>query len=358
MNNKVYVAIMAGGVGSRFWPYSRNNNPKQFLDVLGIGKTLLQLTYHRFKDICPPENIYIVSNSDYNNLIKEQLPELNDEQVLLEPNRRNTAPCIAYAAYKIHKKDPEACLVVTPADHTILMEDLFTEAINTGIEVALESDKLITLGIQPNRPETGYGYIQFHAEQKEPVKKVKTFTEKPDLELAEKFVESGEFVWNSGIFIWRTDTIIKAFEKYLPEIADTFNDITPYYYTKEEDQRIEDAYAITKGISIDYGIMEKADNVYVVLGKFGWSDLGSWNAMHEIRDKDPDLNVIDGNIMLYDAKNCIIKGDNKRLIVVQGLDGYLVADCDDVLLICRKDEEKLFRSFVTDVRNRKGEKYI
>lgn len=358
MNDKVYVVIMAGGVGSRFWPYSRNNNPKQFLDVLGIGKTLLQLTYHRFNGICPPENVYIVSNSDYAQLIKEQLPDLSDDQILLEPSRRNTAPCIAYASYKIKKKDPDACLIVTPADHTILMEDLFKNAIQEAIGAAQHSDNLITLGIEPNRPETGYGYIQFHTEGNGNVKKVKTFTEKPQLELAQKFVESGEFLWNSGIFIWNVNTIISAFEKFLPEIADMFNDLSEFYYTEQEAQRIQHAYSITKGISIDYGVMEKADNVYVVPGKFGWSDLGSWNALHEIRDKDPSSNVIDGNVLLYNTKNCMIKGEENRLIVVQGLDGYLVADCGDVLLICHKDDDKLFRSFVTDVRNHKGDKFV
>jgi len=358
MNNNNYVVIMAGGIGSRFWPYSRNSYPKQFLDVLGLGKSLIQFTFHRFRKVAPVENIYIVSNERYKDLIKEQLPEIGDQQILLEPERRNTAPCIAYASYKIFQENKEANIVVTPADHAIFMEDVFVDTVKTALDATGNSDKLVTIGIKPNRPETGYGYIQYLSETDSPVKKVKTFTEKPQLELAQKFLESGDFVWNAGIFIWKASSIIKAFETHMPELAELFNQISGHYYTDEEQQKVNDAYAITKSISIDYGVMEKADNVYVVEGNFGWSDLGSWNSLHEIRDKDQSGNVIDANAIPYEISDCLVMGKKNKLVVVQGLEGYLVADSDDVLLICKKDDEKLFRNFVNDVKNEKGEEYI
>ncbi len=359
MDGSNYVIIMAGGIGSRFWPYSRNNYPKQFLDVMGVGRSLLQLTFDRFTKICSKENIYIVSNEKYSDLIREQLPGLADYQILLEPDRRNTAPCIAYAAYKIAQRDPKANMVVTPADHVIFKEDVFEDTINQALAESQKSDKLITIGIKPTRPETGYGYIQYIHESDSIIKKVKTFTEKPQLELAKTFLESGDFVWNAGIFIWRADTIIRSFEKYLPDIAELFSSMSEAYFSDREKSSIENAYAVTKSISIDYGVMEKADNVYVVEGNFGWSDLGSWGSLHDIREKnDGDNNVIDGNVLTYDSKNCLVMGEKERLVVIQGLDGYLVADCEDVLLICKKDDEKQFRSFVNDVKNEKGEKYV
>lgn len=358
MNGNNYVVIMAGGIGSRFWPYSRNDYPKQFLDVMGVGRSLLQLTFDRFSKICSKENIYIVSNEKYAGLIKEQIPGLADYQILLEPDRRNTAPCIAYAAYKIAQRDPKANMVVTPADHAIFMEDVFQETIHSALEASKNSDKLITIGIKPTRPETGYGYIQYIHDEQDIVKKVKTFTEKPQMELARKFLESGDFVWNAGIFIWRADTIIRSFEKHLPDVAELFSSMSDAYFSGKEKERIENAYSVTKSISIDYGVMEKADNVYVVEGNFGWSDLGSWDSLHEIRNKNGDQNVIDANAIIYDSSNCLVMGGKEKLIVIQGLEGYLVADCEDVLLICKKDDEKKFRSFVNDVKNEKGEKFI
>ena len=243
---------MAGGIGSRFWPYSRYAFPKQFLDVLGVGKTLVQLTYNRFATICPKENIYIVSNDRYEGLIHEQLPELEDFQILLEPDRRNTAPCIAYASYKIKEKNPDAVLVVTPSDQAVFKEDAFVKVVNTAIAAA-DDQKLLTIGIKPTRPETGYGYIQFHEETEGEVKKVKTFTEKPDLELAQTFFESGEFVWNAGIFIWKASAIIKAFEEHLPDIAETFSGLHDAYYTENEASKIEWAYARPKGYPLTSG---------------------------------------------------------------------------------------------------------
>lgn len=359
MNQNWYVVIMAGGIGSRFWPYSRNNYPKQFLDVLNTGQSLLQMTVARFKSICPPENIYIVTNKDYEGLVAAQLPELHADQILSEPVKRNTAPCVAFAAYKIRRKNPDATMVVAPSDHAIFHETEFVRSIEKALHAAEQGNKLITLGIKPNRPETGYGYIQYIEDAEAKMKKVKTFTEKPQLELARKFIESGDFVWNAGIFIWRAKDIIEAFEKYLPEQAEIFEEGKDVYYTPDEESFIRKAYSQCRNISIDYGIMEKADNVYVLLADFGWSDLGSWNSLHEIHEKkDKDNNVIDGNVLLFDSKECMLKGDDDRLIVVQGLEGYLVAQCDDVTLICKKDDEQRFREYVSEVKSKKGDKFL
>jgi mannose-1-phosphate guanylyltransferase len=358
MNKHFYVVIMAGGIGSRFWPYSRNDHPKQFLDVLGTGSSLLQLTYQRFLNVCPAENIYIVTSQDYYKLVKDQLPDMTDDQILLEPARKNTAPCIAYASYKIAKRDPKATMVVTPSDHAILKEKIFIEAVNKSLKYAFENDILITLGIEPNRPETGYGYIQYHIDNGSDFKKVKTFTEKPQIDLAKKFIESGEFVWNAGIFIWNVSSIIKAFQNFLPEISESFESISDSYYTTKEKKAIQRAYSHFKIISIDYGVMEKADNVYVILGDFGWSDLGSWGSLHDIKDKDGNNNVIEANVLLYDTHDSIFLGDEKKLIVVQGLQDYLIADTRDVLLICKKDIESEMRGIIKDVKSKKGEDYI
>jgi mannose-1-phosphate guanylyltransferase len=357
MEKKVFVIIMAGGIGKRFWPYSRYSYPKQFLDVLGTGRSLLQMTFERFENICPRENIYIVSNDRYEHLINEQLPGLDKHQILLEPDRRNTGPCIAYASFKIAKKVPDARLIVTPADHAVFKEAEFVDTIRKGLNAIDGQDKLITIGIKPTRPETGYGYIQFHTSDDE-VKKVKTFTEKPQQELAQKFYESGDFLWNAGIFIWSEKAITDAFKAYLPEIAETFSSMSDDYYTDREERAIEWAYAHTKAISIDYGVMEKAENVFVVPGDFGWSDLGSWASLHEIRDKDENHNVIDGKALVYNSEDCILHTPKEKLVVIQDLEGYLVADCDDVLLICKKDDEKQFRSYVNDVKNTMGDKYL
>ena len=291
-NKDVYVVIMAGGIGSRFWPYSRNNHPKQFLDILGVGSSLLQMTYQRFAKICPVENIYIVTNSDYESLVKEQLPEIDDEQLLLEPQRRNTAPCIALSSDKILRKNPDAKIIVSPSDHAIFKDDLFYSSLNDALEAVEDGDKLVTIGIKPHRPETGYGYIQYHTDEQAAIKKVKTFTEKPQLDLAQKFFESGEFVWNSGIFIWHVKAITKAFEEFLPEVSEIFQEGQKHFFTPKETSFIKNAYSQCKNISIDYAIMEKAANVYVVLGNFGWSDLGSWGSLFEMREKDKLLACI------------------------------------------------------------------
>ena len=352
-----YLVIMAGGIGSRFWPYSRNNRPKQFLDILGTGRSLLQMTYDRFLPLIEKEKIYIVTNETYAEQVKLQLPELGDDQVLREPMRRNTAPCVAYASYKIAQKDPNAVITVAPADHVIFNEDAFRSVINVAMEGASAQDKLITIGLKPNRPETGFGYIQYHQSTDE-VKKVKTFTEKPERSLAAKFIESGDFVWNSGIFVWSVKAIKAAFEESLPEMAEVFEEMNDVFYTEKENQVLQTTYAQCGSISIDYGIMEKAENVYVVLGEFGWSDLGSWNSLHELSDKQEDNNVVQANALLYETTDSIVKGPKDKLIIAHGLEGYLVAECDNVLLICKKDLEAKFRDFVADVKDQKGAEFL
>jgi mannose-1-phosphate guanylyltransferase len=351
-----YLIIMAGGAGTRFWPFSRNNNPKQFHDVLGIGKTLLQQSAHRFKNICPLENIYVVTSRQYVDLVKEQLPFLADSQILAEPTRRNTAPCIAYACYKIGIINDKANIIISPADHIILNEKEFENRINLCIDEAASTSHLVTLGITPTRPDTGYGYIKFQNSDDE-VKKVEQFLEKPDLQKAISFVESGEFVWNAGIFIWSLPTFKSSFEKLMPEMADQFQLGSPHYFMDTETEFINSLYANCKSISIDYALMEKAENVYVVLADVGWSDLGTWKSLHEVSDKDIYNNVTDGQIEIYDTRNSIIKTPKDKLVVVQGLDGYIVAEHDNVLMICKKEEEQSVKNFVEMAKSR-GEKYV
>ncbi|MFD2516164.1 mannose-1-phosphate guanylyltransferase [Pontibacter locisalis] len=358
MDKNTYVVIMAGGIGSRFWPFSRTNYPKQFHDVLGIGESMLQMTAKRFENICPPENIYIVTNKDYKELVKQQLPFLDDNQILLEPIGRNTAPCIAYASYKIAQLNPDANLVVTPSDHVVLKQEVFTEVIQEAVAAADKDDVLITLGITPSRPDTGYGYIQYINDEAQHIKKVKTFTEKPNLELAQMFLESGDFVWNSGIFIWSVKSILNAFRQQLPEISEIFEEGASSLNTPSEQNFITRAYSHCRNVSIDYGIMEKVDNVYVLLADIGWSDLGTWNSLYTINDKDDNGNVIDGQVMLYDTKDCIVKTPKERLVVLQGLEDYIVAEYDNVLMICKKSEEQKVKEFMADAKSKKGPEYI
>jgi mannose-1-phosphate guanylyltransferase len=351
MNKNLHVVLMAGGVGTRFWPYSRNTKPKQFLDVLGTGKSLLQSTYDRYLAICQPENIWIVTHEEHAELVKEQLAIKDSDRVLAEPMRKNTAACIAYAANKIFLKDPHAVMIVSPTDHLILSEKEFIQTIQKAVDHAQSQDKLITLGIKPTRPETGYGYIQF-LESKSNLKKVKTFTEKPAIALAKTFVESGDFVWNSGVFVWGVKAILDAFQKYLPEMSEAFEEIRPQLFTAQEKNMIAQIYSQTKNISIDYGVMEKADNVYVSLGNFTWSDLGSWASLHEVSAKDSNNNVVNANALVYDSRNSVIKGPADRLVVVQGLNGYLVGVFDNVVIICEKDKEEMFRRYVNDLKGK------
>ena len=361
--NNTYCVIMAGGIGSRFWPLSKCNMPKQFLDIIGTGRTFIQQTYDRFTKICPDENFFVVTSVDYKELVMKQLPELKESQILLEPLRRNTAPCIAYASYKIQKINPNANIIVAPSDHHIQQEDAFLEEIRKGLEFVSKNDALLTLGIQPNRPETGYGYIQIESNKAigavENLHKVKTFTEKPDIELAKIFIESGEFFWNSGIFIWSLPAIMKAFHKYLNSVSELFEKGNKLYGTSDEIPFLNKTYSECQNISIDYGIMEKATNVYVLCSDFGWSDLGTWGSLYENSNKDKQGNVVAGkNVMLYGAKDCIVNMPNEKLVVLHGLEGYIVVESEETLLICRKEDEQQIRQFVNDVRMNKGEQYV
>lgn len=361
--NNTYCVIMAGGIGSRFWPLSKTNMPKQFLDILGTGRTFIQQTYDRFKRICPDENFYVVTSSDYKDLVMQQLPELRTDQVLLEPLRRNTAPCIAYASYKILTINPYANIIVAPSDHHIQDEDKFLEQVNKGLKFVTKNDALLTLGIPPSRPETGYGYIQIESkvaeEETETLYKVKTFTEKPNLELAKIFLESGEFFWNSGIFIWSLSSILKAFDTHLSTVSELFKKGYKLYGTADEVPFLNKTYSECQNISIDYGIMEKASNVYVLCSDFGWSDLGTWGSLYESSNKDDHENVVSGqNVMLYNSTNCIVNIPNNKLVVLHGLDGYIVVESEGILLVCKKEEEQQIRQFVNDVRMNKGEEFV
>lgn len=347
--DNTYVVIMAGGVGTRFWPFSRTNFPKQFHDVLGTGQTLLQQTAKRFTDICPESNIYIVTSGEYAELVAEQLPFLTPNQILLEPNRRNTAPCAAYACFKIASQNPDANIVVAPADHIIMESNIFQDTIRIALGATRMEDILVTLGIQPNRPDTGYGYIQY-VPDKRIVKKVKTFTEKPHKELAVQFIESGEFVWNAGIFIWNARAFKAALKKTMPDTYELFEEGNKHYYQETENAFVARSYTRCKSVSIDNGIMEKADNVYVILSDFGWSDLGTWKSLYEVSEKDENENVKTGTLLLRDTKNCIIKTPEDKLVVINGLEGFIVAEYDNVLLICKKDDEQKVKDFVAEAK--------
>ncbi len=358
-----YCVIMAGGVGARFWPMSTTNRPKQFIDILGVGKTLIQMTFDRFAKICPPENIYIVTNEIYREQVMQQLPLIAETQVLCEPARRNTAPCIAYANHVIKQRNPDAVIVVAPSDHVILNEVVFTENVLEAMKAAKEQPWLITLGIVPSRPDTGYGYIQYLdgnvLDDSPALRKVKTFTEKPNYDIAVSFLESGDFLWNAGIFIWSLKSISKAFDRYLPEVDDLFKEGAGKYSTPLEADFIKQTYAVCRNISIDYGVMEKADNVYVMSVDFGWSDLGTWGSLYETRPKDSHNNsVIGNNVLTYESTGCVVNMPKDKLVVLQGLTDYIVVEEDNALLICRKQDEQQIRQFVNDIKVEKGEKYI
>ncbi|WP_372775019.1 mannose-1-phosphate guanylyltransferase [Mangrovibacterium sp.] len=357
-----YCVIMAGGIGSRFWPLSKSSMPKQFLDILGTGRTFIQMTFDRFRHICPVENFIIVTNLDYKQLVLEQLPEITESQILLEPIRRNTAPCVAYASNRIKAMNPDAMMIVTPSDHLIVNEIEFQKQLQSGLRFASEQDALLTLGIPPSRPETGFGYIQIE----DPIDnglghlyKVKTFTEKPNLEMARIFLESGEFYWNSGIFIWSLKSICAAFEKHLPEVHELFKRGENRYGTEDEIFFINKTYSECQNISIDYGIMEKADNVYVLCADFGWSDVGTWGALYAQQEKNEHSNVVVGDsTFLYDTKNSIVNIPHDKIAILEGLDGYIVVETEGILLVCRKDHEQHIRQFVNDVHLQKGNKYV
>ncbi len=357
INNNNYCIIMAGGIGARFWPMSKTSKPKQFIDILGTGKTLIQQTFDRFLTLCPKENILIVTNQIYKELVIEQLG-IAENQVLCEPCRRNTAPCIAYACHKIATQNPDANIVVAPSDHIILKEEEFTRIIAAAFEATKENDWLVTLGIKPSRPDTGYGYIQY-LEGEDTLKKVKNFTEKPNLEKAKEFIASGDFLWNAGIFVWSLKSIIKALETHLPNVNSIFKAGADKYNTSDEQDFVNDAFISCENISIDYGVMEKSTNVYVMPSDFGWSDLGTWGSLYSIREKDENQNTIVGNnVMTYDSKNCIVNMPDGKLAVLQGLDDYIIVEDDGVLLVCKKQDEQMIRQFVDDVGDKKGKEYI
>lgn len=349
---------MAGGIGSRFWPMSREEFPKQFHDVLGTGKTLIQQTYDRFRNLCLPENVLVVTNEIYKDLVLEQLPDLQPKQVLCEPMRRNTAPCTAYASYWINKFNPEANIIVAPSDHLILQEEQFVQTLQTAIDKAASGDYLVTLGIKPSRPDTGYGYIQFTDKSKgdpKEVRKVKTFTEKPSHDMAMKFVKSGEFYWNSGIFIWNVKSILHAFESHLPDMHQLFEQGENAYGTSAEATFIKDTYEVCTNISLDYGIMEKANNTFVVLSDFGWSDLGTWGSLFTHLPKDEKQNAVVGDqVLLYDSMKNIVHMPRDKRVVLQGLNGYIVVESGDTLLVCKKEDEQKIRDFVNDISLGKG----
>lgn len=356
-----YVIIMAGGIGSRFWPVSRTSHPKQFIDILGTGKTLIQNTYDRFLKVVPKENIFIVTNDHYVELVKQQLPDLNEQQILGEPTMRNTAPCIAYGCHKIYQINPNASIVIAPSDHLILDTESFVTCINKSLETAATNECLITLGIKPSRPDTGYGYIQFNTQMlNNEFYKVKTFTEKPNLELAKTFVQSGEFLWNAGIFVWSAKNILKAFENHLPEIHDIFREGQSVYNTSEEHSFIQTAYYQCTNISIDYGIMEKADNVYVLPAEFGWSDLGTWASIYDLAEKDYVGNAVipPEKVIMYDSSNCMVNIPKDKLLIIIGLHDYIVVEDNDTLMICPRDHEQNVKQVVADVKQRFGTEFI
>ncbi|MGL4364563.1 MAG: mannose-1-phosphate guanylyltransferase [Bacteroidales bacterium] len=359
MQNPTFGIIMAGGIGSRFWPLSRNAKPKQFLDILGVGRTFIQQTFDRLTQSIPPENIIVVTSEAYLELVIEQLPQVKLENVLLEPLRRNTAPCIAYACYKLLQKYPNASLVVAPADHVILKEAEFAKTLQSAIAFAESNDALVTIGIPPNRPETGYGYIQVMECAKNEVFKeackVKTFTEKPNLEMAKVFMQSGEFFWNSGIFIWTLQSIKNAMEEHLPEISKLFADGAKEYYSPNEKKFIADIYAECKSISIDYGVMEKSHNVYVFCADFGWSDLGTWTSLYMHLPKDEHGNALQtNNVQISNSKDCLLSAPDDKLIVLSGLSNYLVVDTNDVLMVCPRSEESVLKNMINSVLLDKG----
>ncbi len=360
MNKNNYVAIMAGGIGSRFWPMSRTNFPKQFLDILNTGRTLIQSTFDRFALFIPVENIYVVTSGQYKDIVAQQLPEIPVGNILCEPSRKNTAPCIAYISYKLRKINPLANLICAPADHIVLETDNFKKICTEALHFTANIKGLVTLGIKPTHPNTGYGYIQYDQHPvTDNVFKVKTFTEKPDKALAKTFISSGDFLWNAGIFVWQIKNIIHAFEKFLPEMHEVFDAESESFNTANEKEAIERIYPQCINISIDYGVMEKADNVYIIPSSFGWSDLGTWASAYENLEKDYLENAVAGNhVMIIDATKNMVHVDNKKLVLIQGLDDCIVVDTKDVLLICKKDREQEIKEYVAEVKRNKGDKFL
>ncbi len=351
MNKNYYAIIMAGGIGSRFWPMSTSEFPKQFHDMLGTGESLLQKTYKRFEKLIPIENILISTNASYKKLVLEQLPKISENQLLLEPTMRNTAPCVLYAAHKISNLNKNAVMVVAPSDHWIENEKEFLKNIQTSFDACQKDEILMTLGIQPSHPNTGYGYIQYQGTEN--IKKVVKFTEKPNLETAKQFLSKGNYLWNAGIFVWSVKAIIQSYKKFLPVMETLFLQGKNDYNTKEETEFIAKSYPKAESISIDFGIMEKADNVYVLPVEFGWNDLGTWSSLYDKLPKDTDANaVVDTNAIFRNATNNIVRTQKGKHVVIQGLDNFIVVEKEDVLLICPKDKEQDIKQIVAEVKEK------
>ena len=359
-SNNTYVAIMAGGIGSRFWPMSRTNHPKQFLDILGTGQTMLQQTFNRYNKLVPASNIFIVTAREYLSKVKEQLPELPETNILTEPSRKNTAPCIAYVAFKLQQLNPDALMIAAPADNLILDDHAFQETTRATLRFVDHINALLTIGIKPTHPNTGYGYIQHDDLEAAPgIFKVKTFTEKPNLELAKTFIDSGDFLWNAGIFTWKVKTLVHAFEQHLPEIHEVFAAEKDNFNTEREAEAIERIYPQCTNISIDFGIMEKADNVYVIPASFAWSDLGTWNSAWQNMEKDYFHNAVAGDqVMVFDTRNTMVHVPDNKLVLLQGMEDYIVVDTNDVLLICKKDKEQEIKDYLAEVKRNKGDRYL
>jgi mannose-1-phosphate guanylyltransferase len=359
MSNHTYVAIMAGGVGSRFWPGSRESRPKQFLDMLGTGKSLLRLTFERFLPICPASHIFIVTNALYKDLVKEQIPEISDNQILCEPSRNNTAPCVCYTAMKLAALDPKANFVIAPSDHIVLKEQAFLEKINLALDFAAREDALLTLGIQPARPDTGYGYIQMADETQSGIFKVKRFAEKPNADTARAFVASGEYLWNAGIFIWNVQSILTAYQKYAPEIFNILEKCAGQWNGPGEQGFIDREYPTTPNVAVDVAIMEQADNVYTIPAEFGWSDLGTWASLHAECPKDAHDNaLLGGQTIALVTSNCLVRLPAGKLAVLKDLHDYIVVDENDVLLIYPKSKEQEIKQVTAIVKEKTGEKYL
>jgi len=347
-----HILIMAGGIGSRFWPYSRNYKPKQFLDILGTGRTLIQQTYDRLIPICNPSNIWIVTNESYKNLVKSQLPDITDEQILYEPIGKNTAPCIAYGCYKIYAKHKNSNIIIVPADHIILKENVFHSILERALKYVDDNNNnnLVTLGMMPTRPDTGYGYIEYGNEEIKGINYVKTFTEKPNRELAEEFINSGNYLWNSGMFIWNLDTIIESFKTHALSLHELFMSGMNLYYTNDEREFIKNIYDKCPSISIDYAIMEKANNVRIIPASFGWSDVGTWSSVYELKNHDENENALSSdNIILNNCTNNIVETPKDKLVIIEGLDDYIVVDANDALLICRKINEQKIKQYIQNI---------
>jgi mannose-1-phosphate guanylyltransferase len=350
---------MAGGIGSRFWPESRVAKPKQFLDVLNTGKTLIQSTFSRFEAFVPVENIYVVTTTEYYGLVLEQLPHLKPENLILEPERKNTAPCIGYACYKIANLNPRANVLIAPSDHVILGEKKFEAIVENAFNFVERKAAMVTIGIKPNKPATGYGYIQYVEDDANLFKKVKTFTEKPNEELAKTFIKSGDFLWNAGIFVWNVETFMKSFAAHLPEMGELIQSVWGDLNTVKETVSMNNVYSQFSNISIDYGLMEKAEEVYVIPADFDWSDLGSWSSIYDSLEKDYLGNATTNKLVkIYDASNNLIVAPKDKLIIIQGLEGKCIVDTKDALMILELDKEQEVKNFTTDLKREKLDKFL